>query len=293
MAILDGSAQHSGSGFARFWHRMPALFRAIVLGFFVTISGTFTLPLIASLVPGLGALVVMGVLLFLYWKFFSGSWGPKATAEARRNYFRAAKMSPVVRKWALVAVILFVVVFQSSLMLTFRFIEFPAESFTAEYAFDTLPLWVAWVAIILSALVAGICEETGFRGYGQVPLEERYGPVIAIVIVSLLFVAVHLHQAWSPPILLHIFAGGMLFGILAYTSSSLIPGIIAHTITDIFNFSYWWSDVAGKFEYETIAETGIDAHLIAWLLIFAASTILFFWTIRKIRAARLQSLNGQ
>jgi membrane protease YdiL (CAAX protease family) len=289
MTQMERITKTADSKFARFWGRIPVLIRGIIMGFLATTIGVNVLLMVASFVPGFWQLVVIGVGLFLYWKFFSGSWGHQATAGIRRKYFRTTKMSPAAWKWAMVAALTFVLVFQSSLMVTFRLIEFPAASFVEEYNFDAMPLGMAWLSILLAALLAGICEETGFRGYGQVPLEERYGPIVANIVISLLFVIAHLHQAWSPPVLLHIFAGSLLFGILAYSSGSLIPGIIAHTITDIFNFSYWWSDVLGKFEYKVISETGIDTHFMVWSLILVVSTTLFFWAASNTKAIRQQS----
>jgi len=246
-------------------------------------------PVIAAILPLPMALPAMLVYLFLFWKFASGSWGPKASAAARKKYFRVGKLSPALWKWSLLVILLAVLAWQSSLVFTFRLIEYPAELFKQEYSFDALPLWAAWVAIVIAAFSAGLCEETGFRGYGLVPLEERYGPIVGNFIVAALFVAAHLEQAWSPPLLLHLFVGSLMFGVMAYNSGSLIPGIIAHTILDIFNFSYWWSDVAGKFEYQTIANTGVDLHFVIWTLIFTASFGLFIWGVRKLKVVRLQS----
>jgi membrane protease YdiL (CAAX protease family) len=138
----------------------------------------------------------------------------------------------------------------------------------------------------MSSLVAGIFEETGFRGYMQVPLEEHYGPGVGVTIVSILFIVVHLHQTWLPPLLFQIFALSVLLGILAYKSGSLIPGMIAHVAMDIFNFSYWWTDIAGRFNMRTIFETGIDFHFLLMSLVFVTSTVLFFITIGKISGAR-------
>jgi membrane protease YdiL (CAAX protease family) len=192
-------------------------------------------------------------------------------------------------KWGLVAATLFVVVVQSGFVVTFRIIEFPAEAFTAEYNFDALPVWLAWLFIVMSSLVAGICEETGFRGYMQVPLEERYGPAVAITIVSIMFLVTHLHQAWALPILFHVVAISALLGILAYASGSLIPSMLGHTVMDVFNFSYWWSDIAGRFERQPIVKTGIDSHFIIWLLIFIVSIVLFLWATHRIMAVRRQA----
>jgi membrane protease YdiL (CAAX protease family) len=228
----------------------------------------------------------MGGVLWLFCTYFAGSGWPKATAEARRDRFRALKLPAGVWKWGLAAALLFVVVAQSGFALTFRIIAFPAELFVQAYNFDAMPVWAAWVFIVMSSLAAGICEEIGFRGYMQVPLEKRYGPGVAIAIVSLMFLVLHLNQAWAPPVLLHLFALGALFGILAYVSGSLIPSIVAHVVVDVFNFSYWWSDVAGKFDMQTIAETGIDPHFVAWSLIFGASLALFTWAAHKTKAVR-------
>jgi hypothetical protein len=61
--------------------------------------------------------------------------------------------------------------------------------------------------------------------------------------------------------------------------------MIAHTGLDIFNFSYWWTDLAGRFDKQPLVETGIDAHFVIWLLIFVASVALFSWAARKNLAA--------
>jgi membrane protease YdiL (CAAX protease family) len=265
---------------------MPLLIRAVVTGFLVAEIGIAIWMASLTLVPGIWPLVIMANVLWVFCAYFSGSWWPKAAAESRRERFRALKLSRAVWTWSLVAAMLFVVVAQSSLVLTFRIVEFPAELFNQGLGFDDIPLWVAWAFIVMSALVAGICEEIGFRGYMQVPLEKRYGFRAAILVTSLMFLLLHLNQAWAPSLLLHIFALGALLGILAYATGSLIPGIIAHVIMDVVNFAYWWSDVAGRFEMQTLAETGIDFHFVGWILVLGASVALFFLAVRRVMAVR-------
>ena len=135
----------------------------------------------------------------------------------------------------------------------------------------------------MSSLVAGICEEIGYRGYLQAPLEKKYNLRTANIITSVVFVIIHLHQAWAAPVILHIFLISMALGYLAQTFSSLIPGIIAHSIFDIFNFSYWWSDVLGEFTRKPISITGIDSHFILTILMFMFSLIAFFGIIKKYK----------
>ena len=194
--------------------------------------------------------------------------------------------------WSLAAAMLFVVVTQSSIVVTFRLVEYPAERFDQGFGLDAIPPWIAWMFIVMSSLVAGICEEVGFRGTMQVPLEKRYGPRVAIAITSLVFVLFHLNQAWAPPVLLHLFALGALMGILAYAAGSLIPGIVAHVVLDVVNFAYWWSDVAGRFELRPLAETGIDAHFVLWSLVFGVSLALLVWTLHQVNVARRRSAEG-
>lgn len=288
MSDLDKQTQVSDSPIIRLWQRIPVLIRAIVSGLFVTFVGVGAWLLCLAVIPAPWSAVVMGGILWLYWKYFSGSWWPRSTAVARSQNFRSVKLSTAVWKWSLGGTFLFVVILQSATVLTFRLIEFPAEA-AADYGLDALPVWVAWITIIMASLVAGVCEEIGFRGYMQVPLEERYGPVVGITIVSIMFTVFHLNQAWAQPVLFQIFAISTLFSILAYTSGSLIPSIIGHTIMDIFNFAFWWTDLAGDFEWQTIAVTGIDLLFITAVLTFVVSLVLFFWVARKTMAVRQQT----
>jgi hypothetical protein len=51
-----------------------------------------------------------------------------------------------------------------------------------------------------------------------------------------------------------------LLGILANKTGSPIPGIIGPSILDIFDYSVWWSDIAGVFHRQTVLVTGMDGH---------------------------------
>ncbi|MCK4725907.1 MAG: CPBP family intramembrane metalloprotease [Anaerolineales bacterium] len=287
MSDLNMQPQSSDSVFIRFWQRIPILIRAVVSGFLVYFVVGFVAWLaIVALIPAPWSLVIMALVLWIYLKYFSGRWWPKTTAATRSEYFRATKLSTGVWKWSLITALLVVAAIQSSLVITFRVIEFPADAWALGFDYKAFPIWLIWLYIVLMASVAGITEEVGFRGYMQVPLEKRYGPAAGIAIVSIMFMVLHLNQAWAPFVLIHLFVIGVLWGIMAYTSGSLIPGIISHTIADIFNFSYWWTDVAGKFDKMPIAETGIDSHFVIWLLIFVASIALFVWAARKTLLAR-------
>lgn len=205
-------------------------------------------------------------------------------AEARASYFRSVILSVPAWKWGLVAAALFVLIVQAGFVITFRLIEIPA-AFTSEYkVIETMPPWIAWITIIMSSVVAGICEETGYRGYMQVQSEKRYGPAVAIVIVSIIFVLIHLSKAWAAPIIPIIFFASVLLGLLAYRSGSLIPGIIGHSILDVFDYSFWWTNMMGKSERLTIFEAGVDYHFILWMAVFMVATGAFFLALQRVKA---------
>lgn len=269
------------------WHRVPVLVRATALGFIVNVIGVYSWVLVLIFVPSPWQIVAMGVILCIYWKVFSGSWWSKSSKKARVKTFSMIGMSIEVQKLSLLAAVFFVIVSQSSLIVTFRLVAFPTELFTI-YDLEGIPLWLAWMFVIMAALVAGICEETGFRGYMQGPLEECYGPVVSISFVSIIFLLSHLHQVWAASALLHLFMLSTLLGVLAYSAGSIVPSIIAHVCMDIFAFSYWWSDLLGKFEMHPISVTGIDFHFIFWFMILVISSGLFLWTSKKVMLTRLQ-----
>jgi membrane protease YdiL (CAAX protease family) len=268
----------------RNWSRLPLFMRAILSGFVVSTTGVVVWSVLLLKIAPPWPILPMIAALWVFWKFFSGSWGSSKTKESRKQSFRKVKLSPKIWKWGLIEAIFFVIIVQASFVVTFRITEFPAAQFTADYKIlDKMPLWIAWVILIMSSVVAGICEETGYRGYLQVPLEKKYGPATAIVVCSIVFTLIHLSKTWAYPILPHIFFASVLLGILAYKSGSLIPGIIGHSILDIFNYSFWWSGITGGFRKHTIFKTGIDVHFVVWTLIFLIGLFIFFKTIAKLK----------
>jgi hypothetical protein len=105
-------------------------------GFMVSSIGIAIWSLFLSGFAAPWSIFPMIVALWAYWKFFSGSWGPRKSVETRKYYFRRRKLSPLVWKWGLGCAILFVIVVQASFIITFRIIEFPAGRFTT-----SVPLW--------------------------------------------------------------------------------------------------------------------------------------------------------
>jgi membrane protease YdiL (CAAX protease family) len=140
----------------------------------------------------------------------------------------------------------------------------------------------------VSALSAGVCEEIGFRGYMQRPIENHHGPVLAIFVSSLLFMLLHLTKGWAligmVPI---VFGAGLLLGTLAGAAGTLWFGILGHWIMDIGLFAFWWTQVAGTFSQRPISETGIDQSFYIECGVFAAALLIVLTAI--VRLNRLRS----
>ena len=261
---------------SRIWNSIPLMVRAIIVGSIVSGLGVGIWGAFFNGLKSPWAILPTAACLWIYLKFFSG-----------KPNFRATRLTPAIWRKGFLLAALFVVIVQSSFVVTYRLIEFPAAQFTADYKIvDTFPVWQAWLILITGSIVAGICEELGFRGYMQTPMEKKYGPVIAILVTSLIFTATHLSHTWAHPILPHIFFASVLLGLIAWRTNSLLPGIIGHSILDIFDYSIWWTDLTGGFTRRPIAVTGIDAHFIFFALLLAAALAAFFKTLRIIPPLR-------
>jgi membrane protease YdiL (CAAX protease family) len=97
--------------------------------------------------------------------------------------------------------------------------------------------------LVAGALLPGICEEALFRGSILGVLEHK-GPAKAVVITAVLFACFHLNP-WN-------FAGplvlGLVLGLVAIRSQSIVPAMIWHAATNALAFTVlakrdtlpWW-----------------------------------------------------
>lgn len=257
------------NGHARAPMRFPLTLRAVGVGLVVGLAAANVWPV---LLIGLGmprAALAEAVFLAAYVWWASGGRIP-GWREARRQAFRTRALTGTEWLWGIVTALSFALTVHASLVVLFRLVPFPAEAFHRDYAFGPMSLPLRWLAILIAAASAGICEETGFRGYMQQPIERRHGAPLAILISSVLFTVVHLTKSWAIPGMVPIVVGaGILLGLIAWASNSLIPGIIGHTTMDIGLFAYWWTGTAGTFSAKTIAVTGIDFPFVVACAVFA------------------------
>lgn len=274
-----------------FWGRVPVIVRAVVVGILIGMIAANVWPILLLKLgmpraAGLECLFLGG---YIWWA--RGGGPPQRWRMARADSFRVGQLTAAQWLWGTVAAVFFAATIHAAIVVLFRLVPYPAAAFHRGYDFSFIPtLSLRWIAVVVSAASAGICEETGFRGYMQRPIEQRHGAVVAIAVSSVLFTAIHLTKDWALIGMVPIILGaGVLLGILARSSRTLIFCIVGHTLMDVGLFAYWWTQIAGTFTQRPISQTGLDtdftiecAALVAVLIV----TILAIEKLQEIAASR-------
>jgi membrane protease YdiL (CAAX protease family) len=270
------------------WKRLPISLRAILSGILIALPAANVWPLLLLNLSVPLAAIAEAIFLTIYLWWASGGGPPRTMQAARATAFRRGRLSPMQRFWGVIAAIFFAATIHASLVCLFRFVPFPLAAFRRGYDISFIPsLHLQWLAVVVSAISAGICEETGFRGYMQRPIGQRHGAPVAILISSLLFTALHLTKDWATLGMIPIvFGAGVLLGLLAWSSGSLIPSMLGHVIMDIGMFSYWWTGIAGDFTARPITETGVDQLFLIACCAFTISLFCVLLAILKLRERR-------
>jgi membrane protease YdiL (CAAX protease family) len=206
----------------------------------------------------------------------------------RADYFRVRQLSAAQWTWGIAAAVSFAVSVHAAIVLLFRFVPYPAAAFRQGYDLSYIPSrQLQYLACIISALSAGVCEEIGFRGYMQRPIEQRHGALAAILVSSALFTVLHLTKGWAligmVPI---VFGAGLLLGTLARAAGTLWFGILGHWIMDIGLFAFWWTQVLGTFSERPIFESGIDRAFVGECAVFGAAIIIVLAAIAALAKLR-------
>ena len=268
-----------------FWAKLPIWLRAIVSGLVIGLSAANMWPLLLLNFRAPLAAIAEAVFLAFYLFWAAGGGPPRMTQMSRAASFRRGKRSRAQWFWGGIGALFFAVTVHASIVLLFRFVAFPLAAFRRGYDLSFIPgLALKWLAVVVSAASAGICEETGFRGYMQAPMEKRYGAPVAIFVSSLFFTAQHLSKGWATPGMIPIvFGAGVPLGLVAWSSGSLIPGMVGYILMDVGLFAYWWTGIAGNFAERPVVETGVDPPFVIECMVLAVSLLVLVFAIWKIR----------
>ncbi len=267
------------------WSRIPVIVRAVIVGILVGLIAANLWPvfLFKLGMPVAAGAEALFLLAYIWW--VRGGGPPRAWKAARAENFRSRKLTARDWSWGLIAALAIPASVHAAMVVLFRLVPFPAEAFRQGYDLSFIPTHeLQLLACVVSAASAGICEETGFRGYMQVPIEKRHGAFVAILISSLFFMLIHLTKGWAligmVPI---VFGAGLMYGSLAWASRSLVFGMIGHTIMDIGLFAYWWTQTLGTFSQRPISETGTDQMFYVECAALGAAVLISLIAIVRLR----------
>jgi membrane protease YdiL (CAAX protease family) len=268
-----------------YWHQLPVIFRAVLAGILVSAAGEIPWSVLTSanlrFSPSIPwAVVAMAVWLGFYWRYFSGSSGSPSTRALRSAKFRRNKISSRSWLWSILSGTLAITSLIALEFILLRFFHFPKSD---QPSTSSLPLLTLFPFAVMSAIASGVPEEVGFRGYMQVPIEQRRGPVFAVLFVAFVFALAHLSH--GPSIALFFdFAFGIVFGALAYRTNSILPAMALHCFFDLIQFVAGRKIATAVRTLPLIWDSGPDQWLwiecAAFVLLGVASMIAF----RKLAA---------
>jgi membrane protease YdiL (CAAX protease family) len=270
--------------------RIPVIAGAILGGLLVgMIPANVWLVLLAILklpVPAAVAAELLFLAAYVWWA--RGGGPPQQLQAVRADYFRVRSLSGQQWFWGIIAAVSFAVTVHGAIALLFRFVPYPAAAFRQGYDISFVPTrQLQYLVCVISALSAGVCEEIGFRGYMQRPIEKHYGAFAAILVSSVMFTLLHLTKGWAlvgmVPI---VFGAGLLLGTLARAAGTLWFGILGHWLMDIGLFMFWWTQIAGTFRERPIFQTGIDQPFVWECAVFAAVLTMIVTAIIKLLKLR-------
>jgi membrane protease YdiL (CAAX protease family) len=240
---------------------------AAILGIFIALfgQGVWSALIAANLAttPAIPwAVGVMAVALWLIWQYLNGRFGPQRTSESRRLRLRANALPANVFAWALLAGALSIVALAGWWMLISRLLHISGSVLPDMSKYPRLTIVPS---VAMGTLISPILEQAGLWGYCQSILEGEFSGPAAIVSTAILFALLPhppIHVVLWPKLILY-FCTGVTFGVMAYLTKSILPGLLVH----IFGLLAFFTLV---FQNQS-AQSGADA----WMWIHAVQTMVF------------------
>lgn len=283
------------------WQRLPTIARALLSGVAVALGGLLPWAAFSLFNQRYGvavpwAIVPTALWLWLYWRWIGGHGWPSTTSATRRQLRRANAVDPDLFGMAMLAGMVGFAALAPFTILLNRLVTLnQAKPIVLP---PDMPAITAFMLLIMASVVAGVTEEAGFRGYLQSPIEKRHGIVAAILVSGLLFGLAHFRHhpgVATLGMLPYYMYAAALYGLIAYATNSIIPGLVLHAVGDVFVLSRWWLTGRGEWQLTestpaTIWQTGPDGAfwtaLAAFIVLGGAATATFAALIAAGREKR-------
>jgi membrane protease YdiL (CAAX protease family) len=265
------------------WGWMPALLRGAIIACAVLVIGQIPPSLFVLLslrhTPAIPWFLPMTVCwLVVYWRWLDGRWWPTSTAEIRRARLRSNRLSVPAWAWSLLAGGFGMACLLGYALSIGMSIDLPDEAYRAPFDLAPYPAWTVVAFFLNLALVAGVVEEAGFRGYMLSIVEQRHGWMVAILSVAALFYFVHLSHAYATLAFAPFFLGySVLHGVLVYLTRSIRPSVVLHVVGD--------SSIL-PIQYGAIDDplgSSLGLHL-AFVCVSGVLALLAFWKLKRVAA---------
>jgi sodium transport system permease protein len=142
-----------------------------------------------------------------------------------------------------------------------------------------------WASLFAFALVPAVCEEFAFRGFILSGLERDHRTRSAILLSALMFGFLHVllslfQQLFNAALL------GLVLGLLAVRSRSILPGIVFHLLNNALAVSLslvvaapWWAPVI-PWIYRNPAEGLYHGPWVAGSLLMSGSLLFYLWKLK-------------
>jgi membrane protease YdiL (CAAX protease family) len=208
----------------------------------------------------------MALVLWAGWRYLGGSGPPRRTSETRRRGLRAEPVSGPALLWALLAGAHSIVALTGLWIVLFQLAKAPGNALPD---FSKYPPVTVALVLGMAALVGAVTEEAGIRGYLQGYLEREFGALVAIVGGSLMMAPGHaLTQGFIWSTMLFYLLVDVMFGVTAYLTGSILPGIATHAAGLLTFFALIWPQDAARHLVSDDGATG-------WFWIHVGQTVAF------------------
>jgi membrane protease YdiL (CAAX protease family) len=214
---------------------------ALSMGLAISLAGTLPWVVLIRLnvrehpaSPWAAAITAGWLIVMLVW--LSGRGWPHSTSAFRRFHCRLWRPQPGAWSGDSLATIVSLICAMVGLSVVYVLIGAGRPPVDVS-AYPTTA--VRFSVLFMGPAVAGVVEETAFRGYMQSYL-ERIGPTFAILVTSTAFTLLHgTHGlAYLLAVAPGFFLASVVYGYLALRSGSILPGMALHFAGDLA-FAYF------------------------------------------------------
>jgi len=212
---------------------------------------------------------VTAMALWVIWEYAGGRWAPARTRAARARYRKAGALPPEVFIRSLVAGMLALGALITLWIVLFQLFAPPARA-----AIDGYPPLTIVTVITMASVLGAVIEELGLRGYMLTRLQQSVPGGVAVLIVALAIVPGHAAtQGFSWPVVVWYLAADIAFGMLAWLSGSIRPGIVVHAIGLLIFFTLIWP---GDLSRTAVAGDALFWGEVVLCLVLGAASVVAF-----------------